>query len=139
MKSNNRTPSGYAFGDYMVLVPEALANTPPSEAPACIDVQQAPADGSNEAVSIASDVRKRSRKQPTLQVYSDKDIQEMESSMQSLSRNSDRRKNYEAMIALLRKSAPLGVRRLIKVPRHFGKGLDELEEQAFISDRTPHP
>lgn len=129
MKSNSRTPSGYAFGDYVVLVPEALANTPPPEAPACIDVQQAPADRSNEAVSIAPDARKRFRKQLTLQVYSDKDVQEMESSMQSLSRNNDRRKNYEAMIALLRKSQPLGVRRLIKVPRHFGKGLDELEEQ----------
>ena len=49
--------------------------------------------------------------------------------MQSLARSNDRRKNYEALIALLRKSAPVGVRRLAKVPRRFGQMLDLLETE----------
>jgi ATP-dependent Lon protease len=53
----------------------------------------------------------------------------MESSMQSLARSNDRRKNYEALLALLRKSAPLGLRRLAKVPRRFEQMLDMLETE----------
>lgn len=129
MTTKNPIPSGYTFGDYMVLVPEQLANTPTTP-PSSIDAQATSPPEVPQASNEAPVVRKRSqRKRPTVQVYSEQDVQQVESSMQSLSRNNDRRKNYEAMLTLLRKSQPLGVRRLVEVPRSFGKALDELEEQ----------
>lgn len=130
MNSKSKIPNGYAFGDYMVLVPEELAAMPPPAIAARIGAQQAPDTDVQAAVEIGSSPpRKRVRTQPSVQVYCEQDLQEMESSMQSLSRSNDRRKNCDSMLTLLRRTQPLGMRRLVKVPRGFGKALDELEEQ----------
>lgn len=64
-----------------------------------------------------------------LQVYCEHDVQEMECSIQSLSRSNDRRKNYEALITLLRKSSPIGTRKLVRVPRSYSAALSQLDEE----------
>ena len=53
----------------------------------------------------------------------------MEQGLQSLSRSNDRRRNSEALIALLRKSDPVGMRKMVRVPRGFSETLDHLEEE----------
>lgn len=129
MKSKQPIPSGYTFGDYVVLVPEGLAIVPPSDVATNIDLASVSSVEAKEATASACPHTRKPRVQPMAQVYCQQDVQELENSMQSLSRSNDRRKNYEAMLTLLRKAEPLGVRQLVKVPRNFGKALDQLEDQ----------
>ena len=136
MTSRIDIPPGYSFGDYLVLVPARLAgrrvegmhqdvNAPALGATSQGIEPQAPA-----APPVRTSGASRTKKRPcTLQLYSEEDVQEMEDSVQSLSKANDRRKGHEALITLLRKSDPIGVRRLARVRRGYADALTKLEEE----------
>ena len=135
MNSGKQIPSGYTYGECGVLVPAHIVHVATDHTVA----RQDPHGESTPSPSVPAPVqanvktprtvRKKVPLGRALQVYLESDVQDMEASLQSLSRANERRKNYEALIALLRKSHPIGVRKLSKVPRAFGTHLDELEEE----------
>lgn len=132
MNSRKQIPSGYTYRECGVLVPEGLEHAIAAGDQQPVNAQEqstAPAVISTSSSESVGRVRHRAALRSTLQVYSDRDVQDMEASLQSLSRNNDRRKNYEALISLLRKSTPVGVRPLSKVPRSFNRYLDLLQDE----------
>lgn len=130
MKSRTDIPSGFAYGDYIVLVPAGIARLPPVSAlqdePLSDKTVTSAPQGTNSP-SVAQPSRKRMKGKHLLQVYSEADVQELESCMESMSRANERRKNAESMVRLLRKSPPVGQRQLARVPRNFERALDQLE------------
>ena len=132
MNARKEIPSGYTYRACGVLIPVGLAYSLDMDDPPPTDTHGASSNQDAEPSPTTRPVTRRRRKALSrryLQVYSEDDVQEMEHSLQSLSRNNDRRKNYEALISLLRKKNPVGVRKLSKVPREFGERLNQLEQE----------
>lgn len=129
MNPKNNIPSGYTFGDHAVLVPDALALTRHNVSGPSDGSEKMPDTEARGTATTAPPPRKRSSAKPSVQVYNEQDVQGLERDTQTLSRSNDRRKNYESMLVLLRKAQPLGIRRLTRVPRNFGRALDALEDQ----------
>lgn len=131
MTSRKELPSGYAYGDYSVLVPASLASAPASISTVFNPQAIAAGDRTSDASlgSSSSPVKKKQRAHGLVPVYAEQDLCDMEQSLQSLSRNNDKRKNYDALLTLLRKSSPVGMRKLAKVPRSFNAALDTLEAE----------
>ena len=131
MKSRYDIPSGYTLGEGELLVPTKLAYRFSQDRLGQLDDVANPsapsAPESIDAPPVA--VTRKSRAHSVLQVYTEKDVQEMEASLESLSRSNDRRKNCEAMLRQLRKTDPVGQRVLARVPRMFHKHMDMLEAE----------
>ena len=132
MNARKEIPSGYTYRACGVLIPVGLAYSLDMDDPPPAGTHGASSNQDAETSPTTKPTRRLRRKslsRHVLQVYSEDDVQEMEQSLQSLSRNNDRRKNYEALISLLRKKSPVGVRKLSKVPRAFSELLDQLVEE----------
>lgn len=130
MKSRNELPSGFAYGDYSLLVPTSIASTPQDRSPSGLERQDAMASSPSAEMppqEAHTFKRKRSRRERVLQVYTEDDVQQFESSLESMSRSNERRKNADAMIRLMRKSSPVGQRQLACVPRTYQRALDLIE------------
>lgn len=132
MNARKEIPVGYTYRACGVLVPVDLAYSPARDDPSPTGTHDSSSNQQAETSPTAQVRRRRRRKSLSrnfLQVYNEDDVQEMEQNLQNLSRSNDRRKNYEALISQLRRSNPLGVRKLSRVPREFGELLDQLEEE----------
>ena len=117
MNARKEIPSGYTYRACGVLIPVDLACSLDMDDPPPAGTHGASSNQDAETSPTTKPTRRLRRKslsRHVLQVYSEDDVQEMEQSLQSLSRNNDRRKNYEALISLLRKKSPVGVRKLSK-------------------------
>lgn len=131
MKSRLPIPSGYAYGENDLLLPTSLAyrsSQPGATQQGDSNISALPAVEA-PASSLAAAPRRRSRPSRVLQVYDPSDVQEMEDSLEGMSRNNERRRNCDAMIRQLRKSAPVGQRVLARVPGNFQRQLDQLEAE----------
>jgi ATP-dependent Lon protease len=131
MTSRKELPTGFAYGDYVVLVPTHLTLDAPAEPIQSANLAHASAESTSENSAQANvfRARRRLRSPRTLQVYDEHDVQSLEQSVQSLSRTNERRRNLEAMLTLLRQRSPVGVRTLARVPKTFNRALDHLVQE----------
>lgn len=130
MKSRHDVPSGYTYSESSLLVPTTLAYRFDQERLEQLEASNASAPAAPMgAAPSPTAMRRRASLHRTLQVYSERDVREMELSLESLARSNDRRENCEAMLRQLRKSDPVGQRLLARVPRSFQKHLELLETE----------
>ncbi|MFT3897183.1 MAG: AAA family ATPase [Thermomonas sp.] len=73
---------------------------------------------------VMSVLKKRSKQ---IRIYEEAEVQQFEHELESLSRNSDRRRASEALLKALKEQAPIGYRDYARVPRDFCQRLERLE------------